>query len=185
MVTIIIAIFLGEFFVSFAQLTGFADDTTTILNLTTGGTLNMHGLLLSAMIIGILGIVDDLAVTQVASVAELHRANSALSRKELYKRAMRIGREHFGAVVNTLFLAYAGAALPLLLLFALSPSSPWMLVNSEIIAIEIVRASVGGVALALVLPIATFLGVVSLSWPGKKEDHDDGERGSHIHGHFH
>lgn len=166
-VTIIVAILLGEFFVNFGHLTGFADDTTTILNLATGGSLNMQGILLGALIVGILGIIDDLTVTQVSTVQELHNVNPELSPRELYTRAMRVGKQHFGAVVNTLFLAYAGAAMPLLMLFTLSPSSPWFLVNSEIIAIEIVRAAVGGVALALALPISTMLGVVALRFPGK------------------
>lgn len=167
-VTIIVAVLLGEFFVTFAHLTGFADDTTTILNLTTGGALNMQGILLGALIVGILGIIDDLTITQVSTVEELHDVNPELSKRELYTRAMRVGKQHFGAVVNTLFLAYAGAAMPLLMLFTLSPSSPWFLVNSEIIAIEIVRAAVGGVALALALPIATLLGVLALRFPGPR-----------------
>lgn len=166
-VTIVVAVFLGSFFVSFGHLTGFADDTTTILNLATGGSLNMQGILLGALIVGILGIIDDLTVTQVSTVQELHNVDSKLSSRELYTRAMKVGKDHFGAVVNTLFLAYAGAAMPLLMLFTLSPSSPWFLVNSEIIAIEIVRAAVGGVALALSLPIATLLGVLALRFPGK------------------
>lgn len=158
MITVLIASVVGAFFTSFAHLSGFADDSATILNLTTGGTLNMEGLLLGALIIGFLGVIDDLAITQVAMAGELHKANPDLSRHELYQRTMRVGREHLGAVVNTLFLAYAGAAMPLLLLFGLSPASPWLLVNSEIIAIEIIRASVGGFALALALPISSFLG---------------------------
>lgn len=169
-VTIVVAIFVGDFFVSFAHLTGFADDTATILNLSTGGALNMQGILLGALIIGILGIVDDLAITQVATVAALYEANNTLSKRELYQRAMRVGRDHLGAVVNTLFLAYAGAAMPLLLLFTLSPSSPFILVNSEIIAIEIIRAAVGGAALALALPIATLCGIAALRFPkGNRE----------------
>jgi uncharacterized membrane protein len=163
--TILVAIFLGNFFVSFALLTGFADDTATILNLSTGGALNMQGILLGALIIGILGIIDDLTVTQVATVSALHEANATLTSRELYTRAMGVGREHLGAVVNTLFLAYAGAAMPLLLLFALSPASPLILVNSEIIAIEIIRAAIGGAALALAVPIATFFGIWALRMP--------------------
>lgn len=159
-ITILFAILLGNFFVIAARLSGFTDDVSTILNLSTGGTLHMDGLLLGALIIGILGIIDDLAVTQVLTVQELKSANELLSKKELYVRAMRVGKEHLGAVVNTLVLAYAGTALPLLLLFSLSPSDPMMLLNSEVMAVEIIRSTVGGVALALILPIATWFGII-------------------------
>lgn len=170
MLTIVAAILLGNFFVDAAHLSGFTDDVTTILNLSTGGTLHMEGLLLGALIIGVLGIIDDLAITQVLTVAELKRANEGLSRRELYRRAMRVGREHLGAVVNTLVLAYAGASLPLLLLFTLSPSDPGLLLNSEVMAVEVIRSAVGGVALAVVLPVATLLGVWIVR-PGEGEVH--------------
>lgn len=152
-----VAVFLGDAFVSFAHLSGFADDASSILNISTGSALQMEGLLLGALIIGALGIVDDLAVTQVAAIGELKSANPGLTNTELYARAMRIGREHLGAVVNTLVLAYVGASLPLLLLFALSTENTALLLNSEVIAVEVVRAAVGSVALALVVPVATIL----------------------------
>lgn len=176
--TVLVAVLAGAFFTSFARLSGFADDSATILNLTTGGTLNMEGLLLGALIIGFLGVIDDLAITQVAMAAELKKANPELSRLEIYKRTMRVGREHLGAVVNTLFLAYAGAAMPLLLLFGLSPASPWLLVNSEIIAVEVVRATVGGFALALALPITSALGALVAS-------HIKDASSGHTHAHHH
>lgn len=177
--TVLVAVVAGAFFTSFARLSGFADDSATILNLTTGGTLNMEGLLLGALIIGFLGVIDDLAITQIAMAAELKKANPELSRLEIYKRTMRVGREHLGAVVNTLFLAYAGAAMPLLLLFGLSPASPWLLVNSEIIAVEVVRATVGGFALALALPITSALGALMASHLKDTSGH------THHHHHSH
>jgi uncharacterized membrane protein len=158
--SVLLAIFASSFFVSAARFAGFASDESVILNLSTGGALNMEGLLLGAMIVGVLGIIDDLTVTQVSAVHALHHANPLQSARALYRGAMKIGRDHLGAVVNTLVLAYAGSSLPLLLLFSLSPSSPVSLLNSDIMAIEIVRAAVGGIALAVSIPIATFLGVV-------------------------
>ncbi|MEN9390163.1 MAG: hypothetical protein RLZZ283_263 [Candidatus Parcubacteria bacterium] len=159
MITVIIAIIVSSFVVTVMRFSGFTDDASSILNLSTGGTLDMAGLLLGAIIIGILGIIDDLAVTQVITVQELRCANAALSHRDVYQRAMHIGRSHLGAVVNTLVLAYAGASLPLLLLFTLSASDTGMLLNSEIVAVEIVRAIIGTGALALVLPISTALAV--------------------------
>ena len=159
-VTIIFAVVLSQIFVTSARIAGFAGDESAILTLTTGGTINAEGLLLGAILIGILGIIDDLTVSQVATVQALDDANPTFSPRELYARAMHVGREHLGAVVNTLVLAYAGSALPLLLLFSLSPSSPLSLINSDIMATEVIRAGVGGIALALSLPIATLLAVL-------------------------
>lgn len=167
MVTVIIAILVSEALVTAARLSGFAGDESAILNLTTGGSLNMEGLLLGAIIIGVLGIIDDLTITQVSTVAALQDANPSLSARELYARAMKVGREHLGAVVNTLVLAYAGGALPLLLLFSLSPASPLSLLNSDVLAIEIIRSAVGGMALALSVPLATALGVWGARWKEK------------------
>ncbi len=168
-ITISCAALLGEFFVSAAHLSGFVDDASVVLNFSTGGTLDLSGILLVAIIIGVLGIIDDLAVTQVSTVAELKRANPALSNKELYRSAMRVGREHLGAVTNTLIFAYAGASLPLLLIFAISDASPILIANGEVVASEIIRASVGGVVLALVLPVATALGILAIRTPKSAE----------------
>lgn len=184
MVTVTLAVLLSQFFVSASRIAGFATDESAILNLTTGGALNMEGLLLGAMIIGVLGIVDDLTVTQVSTVRALYAANSTLSLRELYQRAMQVGREHLGAVVNTLVLAYAGASLPLLLLFSLSPASPLTLINSDVMATEVIRAAVGGIALALAIPIATALGAfVAKRYPSsdvlKEKHHHHVSRSSH------
>lgn len=151
---------LGEASILLTHLSGFTDDTSAILHLTTAGVLNMEGLLLAAMIIGTLGIVDDITITQVATVGELKAANQRLSRRELYTRAMRVGVEHLAAVVNTLFLAYVGAALPLLLLFTLSPAPASFLLNSEILATEVVRAAVGTMALVIAVPLSTWCGIL-------------------------
>lgn len=160
LIAVLIAIGLGEVFVYAAHLSGFADSAATTVSLTLGSAVNMQGLLLGALIIGVLGIVDDLAVTQVATVAEL-RSTGMNDAKELYTRAMHVGREHLGAVVNTLILAYAGASLPLLILFSYAPAPTLLLINSEVIAVEIIRAAVGGVALASVIPVATYLGILT------------------------
>lgn len=180
-VTVVGALLVGEFFVRAARIAGFASDEAAILNLTTGGTLNMEGLLLGAIIIGVLGIIDDLTITQGATVSALRTANPSLSARELYRRAMAVGREHLGAVVNTLVLAYAGGALPLLLLFSLSPSSPLTLINSDVMAIEIIRASVGGIALALALPLSTWLSVWMGVGFGKSGAGEHVSHGRHLH----
>lgn len=157
LLAVLVAIVLGEVFVHLAHLSGFADSSAATLSLAVGA-INIQGLLLGALIIGVLGVVDDLAVTQVVTVTELRRSGVTNDR-ELYARAMRVGREHLGAVVNTLVLAYAGASLPLLIMFSYAPAPTDLLINSEVIAVEIIRTAVGGIALAVVIPVATYLGM--------------------------
>jgi len=162
--------------VSFAHLSGFATDEAIYLNLNTRGTLDFAGLLLGGIMIGVLGVLDDIAVTQAAVVSELYNSASHLSTREIYKKAIRVGKEHTGALVNTLALAYTGAALPLLLLFSTSESSISSIVNQEIFATEIIRTVVGSIGLILTVPITTLLAIYMLK--GYKSKH-------HIHPHSH
>jgi uncharacterized membrane protein len=114
-------------------------------------------LLLGGVVIGALGALDDMTVTQASAVWELRRANPALGRGELYRSALRIGRDHVGSTVNTLLLAYAGASLPLMLLFVLSNQSLGTVANSEVVAVEIVRTLVGSIGLVAAVPATTWL----------------------------
>jgi len=165
------------FAVHITSLTGFASDESTYLNINTGGTLNFTALLLGAFIIGFLGVLDDIAITQAAVVTELFNSNHKISRSEVYKRAMRVGREHVGALVNTLVLAYTGASLPLLLYFKLGNSTFDTTVNMELFATEVVRTIVGSVGLVLTVPIVTLLAVRYLKGYKPKHEHN------HSHGH--
>jgi uncharacterized membrane protein len=151
------------------SLSGFASDESVYLNFNTRGALDFTALLLGAIIIGILGVLDDIAVTQAAVVSELYDSNPAMTKNEAYQRAIRVGREHVSALVNTLVLAYTGASLPLLLYFYSAPSGAWSVLNMELVATEIVRAVVGSVGLILTVPIVTILAVVYLKGrPGKR-----------------
>lgn len=172
--TIIFAGILSYVVVSMANLTGFSDDNAVFLNAATGGTLDLRGLLLGGIIVGVLGLLDDIAVTQAATVAELRHANAALSNRELYSAAMRVGREHIGALVNTLALAYAGVSLPLLLLFIELDTPAWVLLNQEVFATEILRTAIGGIALVLAVPLTTYLAIYLV----RSED-----AGVHAHSH--
>jgi uncharacterized membrane protein len=162
-----------------SDLSGFVSDESVYLNMNTDGALNFTGLLLGAIIIGVLGVLDDIAVTQSAVVTELFDSNPSIGRREVYKRAIRVGREHVGALVNTLVLAYAGVSLPLLLYFYMSPISFWSLINSEIFATEIIRTIVGSIGLIMTVPIVTGLAVFYLKGYKSKNGH------SHSHGHIH
>jgi uncharacterized membrane protein len=133
--------------------------------------------LLGAIIIGVLGVLDDIAVTQAAVVTELYNSNPNLSRRDVYKKAIRVGREHVGALVNTLVLAYTGASLPLLLHFYMASPSISMAINTELFATEIVRAIVGSIGLILAVPIVTILAVFYLKDYKPKHAH------SHVHHH--
>lgn len=153
---------LAYFSVTGASLTGFTSDDSIYLNLNTQGQLDFVGLLLAGIIIGALGVLDDIAVTQVAVVRELFGAGKHLTKWEVYQKAIRVGKEHVGALVNTLVLAYTGAALPLLLLFSLSPAGGMSIVNMEVFATEIIRALVGSIGLVLTVPITTLLAIFLL-----------------------
>lgn len=148
--------------VNLASLSGFASDEAVYLNFNTSGTLDFAGLLLGGIMIGVLGVLDDIAITQAVVVSELYNSASHLSRKEIYRKAIRVGKEHVGALVNTLALAYTGASLPLLLLFSTSDSSMSSIINQEIFATEIIRTVVGSIGLILTVPITTLLAVYML-----------------------
>ena len=126
----------------------------------TQGAINLQGLLLAGFIIGSLGVLDALTISQVSTVQELYRLSPELTMREAYTRAMRVGVDHISSMVNTLFLAYAGVSLPLLLLFTFK-QPPFLtlgqVLNHEVIATEIVRTLVGSIGLAVAVPITTLL----------------------------
>jgi uncharacterized membrane protein len=159
---------LAAVFVAFTHLTGLAEDVT-FLQLT-NTDLDVTGLLLAGIVIGALGVLDDVTVTQVAAVWELHAADPSASAGRLYRSALRIGRDHIASTVNTLVLAYVGAALPLLLLFEQGRRPLGQVLTGEAIATEIVRALVGSIGLVASVPITTGLAVAVI---GAHRDPDE------------
>ncbi|MFF8448829.1 YibE/F family protein [Streptomyces leeuwenhoekii] len=153
---------LGSLFIDWAALTGNTDDNTGLIH-GLYPTIDMSGLLLAGVIIGSLGVLDDVTVTQTSAVWELHEANPSMGWRGLYRAAIRIGRDHIASVVNTLVLAYAGAALPLLLLFSIAQSSVGTVANSELVAEEIVRTLVGSIGLVASVPVTTALAALVVS----------------------
>lgn len=166
---LIFAALLSEWAVRAARLSGFSSDEAVFLNFAADGGLSLPGLLLGGILVGVVGVLNDVSVSQVHTVAELKDANPSLSRRAVFRRAMKVGKEHMGAVVNTLPLAYAGASLPLLLLFSYSDASFWFIVNREVFSAEIIRALAGGVGLMLAGVIATVSAVLLLI-PGTRRD---------------
>ncbi|GAA1358848.1 YibE/F family protein [Streptomyces beijiangensis] len=160
---------LGSLFIGWAYLTGNTDDNTGLIH-GLYPELDMSGLLLAGVIIGSLGVLDDVTVTQTSAVWELHQADPTMGPRALYRAGIRIGRDHIASVVNTLVLAYAGAALPLLLLFSIAQSSVGLVANSELVAEEIVRTLVGSIGLVASVPVTTVLAalVVSADRTGSK-----------------
>jgi len=167
-------------FVGAAHLTGLSSDAAIYLNFSTKGTLDFGALLLGSIIIGILGVLDDVAITQAAVVAELRRANASFGPRELYTRALRVGRAHITSLVNTLSFAYIGVALPLVLLLAQADSSIVLSINQEVVAAELIRIFVGSIGLRLAVPFTTIIGAF---WYARQSVDEEG-REEH-HGHIH
>jgi uncharacterized membrane protein len=147
--------------VSVSKLSGLGSEDAYNLLMNTGKTINVQGLLLGGIIIGSLGVLDDTTTTQSTTVAELAHANPVYSMRQLFTSGMVIGKEHIASLVNTLVLAYAGAAIGIFIFIIISlqtHSQPWWVIfNSEIIAEEIVRTLAGSMGLVLAVPITTLL----------------------------
>ncbi|MEW5717282.1 MAG: YibE/F family protein [Chloroflexota bacterium] len=158
-ITLILTGALAAFAVNLTRLSGFGSEEAMFLQ-TAGTSVNLRGLLLAGIIVGTLGVLDDVIVGQASAVMELAEANPAWGWRELYQRAMNIGQDHIAATINTLVLAYVGAAMPVLLLFQLYPE-PWMqTLNREMIAEEVVRTLVGSLGLIAAVPITTLIASV-------------------------
>lgn len=156
--TIIVTGIAAYLAVHLSRFTGLSSGESTYLNLNTGGTIDLVGLLLGGILIGLLGVLYDAGIGQAVTVEELHRAGPELPTKTIYTRALRVGREHIGALVNTLALAYVGASLPLILLFMhASQESLLVALNREIFSAEIMRIIIGSIGLVLAVPITTFI----------------------------
>ena len=145
---------LSAVFVDLAGFTGLADEEATFLQVF-AAQVDVRGLLLGGFVIGALGVLDDVTVTQVSAVWELKRANPDCGFRDLYGSALRIGRDHIASTVNTLVLAYAGASLPLLLLFTQADQGLLDVVNGEAVATEIVRTLCGSIGLVAAVPFTT------------------------------
>jgi uncharacterized membrane protein len=143
-------------FAAAAELSGLASEESLTL-LAFAPELDYRGLLLAAIIIGTLGVLDDVTITQVAAVWELHRTDPAMSRRQLYGAGIRIGRDHIASTVNTLVLAYAAAALPLLLIYTQSGLAFGEVLVTETVAVEIVQTLVGSIGLVASVPLTTAL----------------------------
>jgi len=156
--SLLLTIGLALIFTELARLTGLAYDEAVLLE-ASGVEFSFQGLLLAGMVIGALGVLDDVTVSQSSTVFQLRAANPAQAFRELYGRAITVGRDHVAAVVNTLVLAYAGAALPVLLIFGASDIAFGNVLNLEVVAREVVATLVGSIGLVAAVPITTGIAV--------------------------
>ncbi len=163
-------------------LTGVYSEEVVYLMYYTGGVVDVAGLLFAGIMIGLLGILYDVAIGQAIATEELLRADEHMSRGRLIQRGMRIGREHIGALINTLAIAYVGASLPLLLLFSTSDSSIMHILNREDVSTEIVRILIGSMSIILAVPITTYISVYILKKYGIPNKKTEGGC-AHVHAH--
>jgi uncharacterized membrane protein len=150
---------LAQLFINISKLSGFGSEEMAFLQTIKGSDFNVQGLLLAGIILSTLGVLDDITISQASVVQELVHSSPKLNARELFQKAMNVGKDHIGSLVNTLVLVYAGSSLPLLLLFLDNRYSLWELINFEIVAQEIVITLVASIGLVLAVPITTALAV--------------------------
>ncbi len=165
---------LARFGVGFVELTGLAGEHAVALNILSESAVDARGLLLAGIIIGALGVLDDVTATQASTVFELRRANRDLGAGELFARGLNVGRDHIASTVNTLVLAYAGASLPLMALLASQAEPFGLLISRDLLATEIVRTLVGSMGIVAAVPITT--GIAALLAASVRTENEGPER---------
>ena len=144
-----------------AHFTGLTAEESFIISV--AGHFDLSGLILAGVVMGALGAIDDITVTQASTVWELHAVRPDLGKAGLIRSGLKVGRDHVASTVNTLLLAYAGAAMPLLLFFVLADQSLGTVLNAEVVAVEVVRTLVGSIGLVSAVPFTTWLAAVFAS----------------------
>jgi uncharacterized membrane protein len=156
--SVVLSVGLALFFVEMTRLVGVGSEEALYVQALGVADIDLRGLLLGGIIIGALGVLDDITTTQTAAVEEIFLANPKAEFSKLYSSALSVGKEHITSLVNTLVLAYAGASFPLLLLLVAESAEPlWVTLNSEFIVEEIIRSVVGSATLIFAVPISTAL----------------------------
>ncbi|MGD1994454.1 MAG: YibE/F family protein [Anaerolineae bacterium] len=169
MLSLVLTGVIAWLFVGWTRLTGLSAEESSYLVMELGGDVNLRGLVLGGMIIGSLGVLDDVCVGQASAVFELVNANRDLEWRQLFRSSLNIGRDHIAAMVNTLLLAYVGASLPLMLVFTIYQEPIMRRINREPIAEEVVRTLVGSVGLVLAVPITGLLASLLARWVVRRE----------------
>lgn len=178
--TMIITALLAYFSVELGQLNGYVSEEAVYVNFNSGGFIDVKGILLGGIIIGVIGVLDDIAITQVSIVKQLWYSNPHQNRREVFKRAITVGKDHTSSLVNTLVLAYTGVGLPTLLLYRGLDISFLYAINTEQLAAEIVRTLAGSIGIILCVPITTYLAILFIN-----KDHLDINDVGHTCAHYH
>jgi uncharacterized membrane protein len=171
---------LAWLFVASTRFTGLASEDAVLLRLG-AAEVNPEGLLLAGIVLGTLGVLDDVTVTQASAVWQLRRANPGWGVGALYRSAITVGRDHIASTVNTLVLAYAGASLPLLLLLRQASRPVATVLTGELIATEVVRTLVGGIGLMASVPLTTLIAALVAARTDPEAAADAGAGHQHLH----
>ena len=162
-ISLVLVALLATLFDALSRFTPLRGSEETAYLIGLGGTsIDLGGVVLAAIIFGALGVLDDVTITQAATVQELHESDPRAGRATVAARAMNVGRSHISATVNTLVLAYVGASLPLLILFVAGGQDPALIASEEVVAVEVVRALTGSIGIVAAVPITTALAVALL-----------------------
>ncbi len=183
LVSLVLTGLLARVAVDATRLTGYASEDVYFLQAASPGQINVRGLLMASIVIGLLGILDDITISQAAIVQQMRRALPEAPLLEVYRRAMDVGRDHIASLVNTLVLVYASSAMPLLLLFTRDELPFRQAINYEVVAEEVVRILVASTGLIAAVPITTAL-ACWLVGRSAFSDADDDDGFVH-HGHAH
>jgi len=175
MLSLVLTGVLAWLFVGWTRLTGLSVEEASYLVIELGPDVSLRGLVLGGIIIGSLGVLDDVCVGQASAVFELANVDRDLGWQGLFRSSLNIGRDHIAAMVNTLLLAYVGASLPLMLVFMIYQEPLWRRVNREPLAEEIVRTLVGSVGLVLAVPITGLVASLLAHWMVQQEGTQGGE----------
>lgn len=164
-VSLMITISLSLIFTNLTRLNGFSSEEVAFLSTATGGTLDVTGLVTTSIVLGTLGVLDDITIAQASVVTELHSSDSNISPKQLFTKAMRVGHDHISSLVNTLILVYTSSALPTILLFVESQQGAWwQYLNYQPMAQELVTMLLASSGLVIAVPITTWLAVKWVGW---------------------
>ncbi len=182
--TLIAVSLLSYVTVQMAQLVGLGSEEAYYLQFGPSAQLNLQGLLLGGIMLGTLGVLDDITIAQISIVTQLKEAKPDIDFMELYSRGLAVGKDHVASLVNTLILAYAGSSLPLFLLFTMNATQPaWVAINSQMVAEEVVRTLTGSIGLVLAVPLATLAAAYfAIYRPQTKKSN---KSHAHLHGHTH
>jgi uncharacterized membrane protein len=166
---LVLTAILAWLFVGWSRLSGFGSEEGAYLLSELGPDVSLRGLVLGGIIIGSLGVLDDICVGQSSAIFELVNANRELGWRDLFHRSLNIGRDHIASLVNTLLLAYVGASMLLVMVFTIYQEPILRRLSREPVAEEIVRTIVGSIGLVLAVPITSLIASLAARWVARRE----------------